>query len=155
MAPIPQNPDAYVKSIRAPPPPGAPYSLPIPGSERDGRSAVYRHWRFVDGPLLQTLDPSLLTAHDAFESTSKKRSSARALGTRHWNAATQTHGKFEWITYGEVAARRRNLGVGLVELHKNVGITGDQYGIGLWCQNRAEWQLTGKFLRLGGNDPLN
>lgn len=33
------------------------------------------------------------------------------------------------------------MGVGLVLLHEQIGITGKQYGIGLWCQNRPEWQL--------------
>ncbi|KAL9086645.1 MAG: hypothetical protein Q9159_004054 [Coniocarpon cinnabarinum] len=40
--------------LRIPPPPGQPHSVPLPGSKREGRSEVYRHWRFVDG-LIQTL----------------------------------------------------------------------------------------------------
>lgn len=104
---------------------------------------MYRHWRFIDGPLLQTLDPEVLTAHDAFEAAVKKRPSARCLGTRHYNPATKEFGKYEWITYGETATRRKNFGAGLVELHKKAGVTEDrQYGVGLWCQNRAEWQIT-------------
>jgi long-chain acyl-CoA synthetase len=58
------------KELQPPPEPGKPYSLPIPGSERPGRSAVYRHWRFMDG-LLETLDPNIRTAHDFFEDTGK------------------------------------------------------------------------------------
>lgn len=41
------------------PPKGKPYSLPIPGSQVEGKSAVYRHWNFVDRPLLETLDPAV------------------------------------------------------------------------------------------------
>lgn len=44
-----------------PPPKGQPYSVPIPGSEAPGRTAVYRHWRFKDQPLLETLDPAVHT----------------------------------------------------------------------------------------------
>ena len=44
--------------LRPPPPPGAPYSVPIPGSEIKGRSAVYRHWRCKD-ELVHTLDPEV------------------------------------------------------------------------------------------------
>ena len=33
------------------------------------------------------------------------------------------------------------MGCGLVALHENIGITGKQYGVGLWCQNRPEWQV--------------
>ena len=35
------------------------------------------------------------------------------------------------------------MGAGLVHLHKQVGVTEQSYGIGLWCQNRPEWQITG------------
>ena len=45
--------------LGAPPPKGQPYSVPIPGSQIEGRSAVYRNWRFVDKPLLETLDPAV------------------------------------------------------------------------------------------------
>lgn len=46
------------KEIAAPPPVGSPYSVALPGSEQEGRSKVYRHWRFQDG-LLKTLDPKV------------------------------------------------------------------------------------------------
>lgn len=145
MAPLSQDPDAYCRFLLEPPPPGSPYSLPIPGSARDGRSAVYRHWRFVDGPLLQTIDPAVLTAHDMFESSVKRKPNARCLGKRPWDSLTKTWGKYEWITYAETAQRRRNFGVGLVDLQKRAGVTEEKYGVGLWCQNRPEWQITGKF----------
>lgn len=138
-----QDPQAYVQALRAPPPLGAPHSLPIPGSEREGRSAVYRHWRFVDGPLLQTVDPTTLTAHDMFENSAKSRPNARCLGSRPWDPVTKTFGKYKWLTYKETAERRRNFGIGIVELHKTLGVTGSKYGVGLWCQNRPEWQITG------------
>lgn len=145
MAPVPQDPQAYAQALLEPPPPGSPYSLPIPGTERENRSAVYRHWRFPNGPLLQTIDPAVLTAHDMFESTAKRRANARCLGSRPWDPVTKTFGKYEWMTYAETAERRRNFGVGIVELHKKVGVTGEKYGVGLWCQNRPEWQVTGMF----------
>ncbi|KAK4980760.1 hypothetical protein LTR28_002245, partial [Elasticomyces elasticus] len=43
------------KEIMLPPPPGAPYSVALEGSQRHGRSKVYRHWRFKDA-LVTTLD---------------------------------------------------------------------------------------------------
>lgn len=46
------------KELGGPPPVGSPYSVALPGSEKPGRSKVYRHWGFQDG-LLKTLDPKV------------------------------------------------------------------------------------------------
>ncbi|KAK6583680.1 hypothetical protein PZA11_003410 [Diplocarpon coronariae] len=143
MAPLSQDSDALVKALRVPPPPGTPYSLPIPGSQVEGRTAVYRHWRFVDGPLLASLDPSAGTAHEMFEASVKRRPNARCLGHRPYDPVKKTHAeKFEWITYAETAVRRKNFGAGVVELHKLAGVAEEKYGVGLWCQNRPEWQIS-------------
>ncbi|TVY21074.1 Long chain acyl-CoA synthetase 7, peroxisomal [Lachnellula arida] len=136
-----QNPAAWVTAMKAPPPPGTAYSLPVPGSEREGRTPAYRHWRWVDKELPGTADPNAPTAHHAFEQSVKRQPNAKCLGVRPYDAATKTFGNYEWMTYGEVAVRRKNLGAGLVELHKKVGVTEEKYGVGLWCQNRPEWQL--------------
>lgn len=135
--------DANLKLLRTPPANVGPYSVPIPGSEVEGRSAVYRHWRFTSGPLLATVDPAIRTAHEVFESSVKKYPSKRCLGERSYDGATKTWGNFEWQTYAQVAERRRNFGVGIAELHRQIGVTNDKYGVGLWCQNRPEWQITG------------
>ena len=143
----PSDVAAAVAKISSPPPPGAPFALPVPNSATPNRSAAYRHWRFRDSPLLETLEAGVLTLHDAFEVSAKHVPKKQFLGWRPWNTATQTHDEtFVWMTYGEVAERRKNLGAGLVEIHKQVGVTADKYAIGLWCQNRPEWQITGMFL---------
>jgi long-chain acyl-CoA synthetase len=46
------------KDIMAPPPHGAPYSVPLPGTAQEGRTPVYRHWKFQK-ELLATLDPQV------------------------------------------------------------------------------------------------
>lgn len=48
------------------------------------------------------------------------------------------------MTYDEVKKRRANLGAGIVQVTKEAGVLDQKYGVGLWCQNRPEWQLTGK-----------
>jgi len=48
------------------------------------------------------------------------------------------------MDYGTVAERRKNYGAGLKQLHEKHGVTDSKFGIGLWCQNRPEWQLTGE-----------
>ncbi|KAL1883068.1 hypothetical protein VTK73DRAFT_9994 [Phialemonium thermophilum] len=142
MAP-PQEVESLIKSISARPPAGTPYSVPIPGTERENRSPVYRHWRFQNGPLLETLDPDVRTFHDIFESSLARQASQQCLGWRPWNSTTkQWESRYVWMTYAEVAGRRKNLGAGIVELHKAAGITEEKYGVALWSQNRPEWQIT-------------
>lgn len=144
MAPA-QDPAALQVELGAVPPPGSPYGVPVPGSERPGRSAVYRGWRFRDRELLTTYDPNVRSVHDLFEASARKRANKRCMGTRKWNPATQTWGdNFEWMTYAEVAERRKNFGAGVVEIHKRIGYPKDKYGIGVWSQNRPEWQIAGK-----------
>ncbi|TPX11037.1 uncharacterized protein E0L32_008074 [Thyridium curvatum] len=134
---------AAVDKISAPPPPGSPYALPVPGTETEGRTAVYRHWRFRDRPLIDTYDPEIQSLHDHFEISVKTYPKKRFLGWRPWNPTTQAwENKFVWMSYSEVAERRKNLGAGIVELHHRVGATGQKYGVGLWSQNRPEWEIT-------------
>jgi long-chain acyl-CoA synthetase len=130
------------QEIRPPPPPGKPYSVALPGSKVEGRTPVYRHWRFVDG-LLESLDPQIRTAHEFFEDTASKVPKNRCLGKRPWDVKTKKWGDYIWEDYATVQTRRRDAGAGLVLLHEKYGVFGKQYGVGLWCQNRPEWQITG------------
>ncbi len=123
-----------------PPPKGNPYSIADPNTEVQGRSKVYRHWRFRDGPLTN-IDPSIQSIHDLFESTVHRVPHAPCLGHRPWNSTKAAFGPYEWIDYETVQQRKNALGAGLIELHSREGITGANYGIGLWCQNRPEWQM--------------
>ncbi|OJD12742.1 hypothetical protein AJ78_06720 [Emergomyces pasteurianus Ep9510] len=126
----------------APPPKGTPESVQIPGTEQPGRSRVYRHWKIGSGELLKTLDPEVRTAHDLFESSAKRYPKNPCLGARSWDPVNKIWGPFQWMDYQTVKTRRAAFGVGLVELHNRLGVKGSQYGVGLWCQNRPEWQLT-------------
>ncbi|KAK3985780.1 hypothetical protein QBC44DRAFT_151835 [Cladorrhinum sp. PSN332] len=142
MAPK-QDTAAYINTIAQPPPPGSPYALPIPGTERPNRTPIYRHWRFLNGPLLETFDPAHRTIHDLFEVSVASVPRNKCLGHRPWNANTKTwENKYVWQTYAEVAERRKNFGAGIVELHQRIGVKEDKYAVGLWAQNRPEWQIT-------------
>jgi long-chain acyl-CoA synthetase len=121
---------------------GQPYSVPLPGSQKEGRTAVYRHWKFADKPVLEYLIPEIKTAHEAFEASSTRYPRNKCLGHRPYDAVTKKYGAYEWEDYETVARRRTNLGAGLVHLHRQAGVTAQKYGIGLWCQNRPEWQIT-------------
>lgn len=140
------NPEAkaLVEKYTTPPPPGSPYSLPVPGTERENRTHIYRNYAFRDGPLLERLEPHVMTVHDLFEETWQYRPQKRMLGWRPWNPSTKTWDpKYVWSTYGEIAERRKNFGTGIVELHHRVGVPAhSKYGVGIWAQNRPEWQIT-------------
>ncbi|KAI9843379.1 MAG: hypothetical protein M1838_002634 [Thelocarpon superellum] len=128
------------KALAVPPPPGSPYSVPIPGSEQPGRSKIYRHWRSKDG-LLQTLDPTVTTVHELFESSATRIPKNKCLGHRPYDPVTKTWGAYVWEDYQTVQERRAAIGAGIVELHEQLGVQGRQYPVGLWSQNRPEWQL--------------
>ena len=66
------------------------------------------------------------------------------LGFRPYDPSTKTFGPYEWMSYQIVRRRRANFGVGIMQLHKQVGIINEKYGVGLWSQNRPEWQITGR-----------
>ncbi|KAJ6004820.1 hypothetical protein N7540_012619 [Penicillium herquei] len=124
------------------PPKGKPYSVAIPGTEKPGRSPIYRAWS-AQKELIKSLDPKVTTAHEMFESTANRIPKNHCLGWRSFNTTTKTFEPYQWITYETVQKRRTNFGAGLVELHiKHDCHQPGQYGIGLWCQNRPEWQIT-------------
>ncbi|KAF1844885.1 long-chain-fatty-acid-CoA ligase/ protein binding protein [Cucurbitaria berberidis CBS 394.84] len=128
--------------LHAPPPKGQAYSLPLPGTEAQGRSAIYRHWRFTDKPLLETLIPEITTPHEAFENSVARYPRNKCLGHRPYDPVSKTFGAYVWEDYETIAKRRKNFGAGLVHLHKQAGVTAAKYGVGLFCQNRPEWQIT-------------
>lgn len=143
-----RDPVALQKELGTPAPAGTPQGVPVPGSERPGRSAVYRNLRFRDRPLLTTYDPDVRSIHDLFEVSARKRPNKRCFGTRKWNPATQDWaGVYEWSTYGEVAEQRKLFGAGIVEIHKRINYPKDKFGVGIWSQNRPEWQIAGTFCR--------
>jgi long-chain acyl-CoA synthetase len=143
MAPNPEV-TALLSQLSTPPPPGSPHAVPLPGTGTATRSPIYRHWRFKDGPLLSGLTPDVRTFHEMFLDSAKRFPKNKCLGTRPWNPTTKSwENKYVWETYADVAERSKNFGTGIVEAHRRVGITADKFGVGLWCQNRAEWQITG------------
>ncbi|KAF2861252.1 acetyl-CoA synthetase-like protein [Piedraia hortae CBS 480.64] len=129
------------KRLAVPPPAGAPYSVSLPGTETPGRSPIYRHWRIKDESMLKTLDPTVTTLHEAFEQSWQRVPRHNCLGYRPYDAKTKSWGPFVWESYEQIAKRRTDFGAGLIALHEAVGVPGQQYGVGLWCQNRPEWQI--------------
>ncbi|KAJ5927265.1 hypothetical protein N7516_009038 [Penicillium verrucosum] len=133
---------AKAEELKRAPPKGVAYSVAIPGTEQPGRSRVYRAWN-AQKELLTTLDPQITTAHDMFESTANRQPKSHCLGWRPYNSTTKSFDQYQWLTYETVQKRRAAFGAGLVELHhKHECHRSGQYGVGLWSQNRPEWQIT-------------
>jgi long-chain acyl-CoA synthetase len=128
--------------LHDPPAKGQPYSVPLPGTQTADRTAIYRHWRFTDKPLFESLVPEIRTPHEAFENSITRYPRNKCLGHRPYDAATKKFGPYVWQDYETVAKRRKDFGAGLVHLHRQAGVTAAKYGVGLWCQNRPEWQIT-------------
>lgn len=76
--------------------------------------------------------------------TANNHPSRKCLGYRPFDPNTKEFGPYQWMDYSTVQRRRANFGVGIVEANKLAGVTDRKYGVGLWCQNRPEWQLTGR-----------
>jgi long-chain acyl-CoA synthetase len=77
-----------------------------------------------------------------FEVTALRIPNSPCLGWRPYDPAKKVYGPYEWMDYATVQKRRANFGVGLVEIHKQAGISESKYGVGLWSQNRPESQIT-------------
>jgi len=142
MSPNPKA-EAQIAILKTPPPAGSPYAVPLPNTEREGRSPIYRHWRYQDKPLLETFDPAIRTFYDYFQDAVARFPKNKCLGARTWDTATQSWSpKFSWQTFAEVDTRSKNFGSGIVELHQRLGVPRGNHGVGIWCQNRPEWQIT-------------
>ncbi|KAL2890917.1 AMP-binding enzyme [Ceratocystis lukuohia] len=134
---------ALQKDLALTPPPGQPHGVAIPGSQRENRTAVYRHWRLRETGMLETYDADIRTTHDLFEDVARRQASMSCLGNRPWNRDTRSwENSYAWLTFAEVAERRKNLGAGIVEVMQAAGVEPNSiYGVGLWSQNRVEWQI--------------
>lgn len=111
-----------IKKFAIAPPAGKPHGVAVTGSERPGRSPIFRHHAIGDGPLLATLDPKVQTQHDAFEKGANTNPNGNCLGWREHNKATNTWSPYQWWTYETVRQKRNNVGAGLVALHSKAGV---------------------------------
>jgi long-chain acyl-CoA synthetase len=142
MAPV-RDVEAYLSDLAKPPPAGSPYGLAVPGSERPGRTAIYRHHRFRDTELMTTVDPEIHSYHDLFESAAARWPNKPCLGARAWDPVTRTHlGKYDWLSFAQVRERKANFGAGLAELGRAINHPSETFPVGVWSQNRIEWQIS-------------
>ncbi|KAG8217331.1 hypothetical protein J3R82DRAFT_5426 [Butyriboletus roseoflavus] len=116
-------------------------SVPVAGTKRPGQTAHYRSALFG---LLDVNTPQVFkTLPEIFDNGCSYNPDARLLGHRPV-ISTQPlkFGPYAWQTYKQVDVRRRKVGSALHQLFKS-GIlkTEDLETVGIWAQNRPEWQI--------------
>lgn len=124
--PLPDNVDYNIQSIA------------VPGTKRPGQTAHYRNalYGFVDVNALPTLP-------DIFDNGYNINPDSRLLGHRPLVSTNPLKfGPYVWQTYKQVDGRRRRIGSALHRLFSQGELQGeDLETVGIWSQNRPEWQL--------------
>ncbi|TFK29789.1 long-chain-fatty-acid-CoA ligase [Coprinopsis marcescibilis] len=114
----------------------------VAGTKRPGQSAHYRNgvWGLIDEHT-----PNTLTTLDQVWADGLKVGANREfLGWRP--IISQNPLKFaptySWLTYSQVDVRRKYVGSALHTLFQKGELAGDVYPtVGIWSQNRPEWQI--------------
>jgi len=113
-------------------------SIAVPGTKRPGQTAHYQNaiYGLVDASVLSTLP-------DIFNNGYNTNPDARLLGHRPIVSTNPLKfGPYVWQTYKQVDARRRRIGSALHSLFSRGVLKGDDLEtVGVWSQNRPEWQL--------------
>ncbi|CAK5264705.1 unnamed protein product [Mycena citricolor] len=118
-------------------------SLPLPGTKRPGQTAHYVNAMWG---LLDPAEHRLKTVADIFISGMSLGKDRPLLGHRPVLSKKPLTfaNRYEWLTYGQVDVRRRNLGSGLLQLFSDPasGVGGGELEtVGIWSINRPEWQI--------------
>ncbi|KZV81333.1 acetyl-CoA synthetase-like protein [Exidia glandulosa HHB12029] len=129
---VPYPPDADLKR----------QGIALPDSKRPGQTAVYASawW-----PSIQPTDYGVHVLADVFESGLSRGPQRALLGSRPripHSSPAKLERRYVWQSYGEVDARRRDLGSALYTLFRDGTLGGgDLPTIGVWMVNRSEWQI--------------
>ncbi|EPQ27286.1 uncharacterized protein PFL1_05209 [Pseudozyma flocculosa PF-1] len=114
-------------------------TLPVPGTQKPGFSAIYRN---AAVPELKTTQ----TTYDIFARGKSFDPKAQCAGWRPWNADKKNfENYYEWLSYDEVEEQRTAVGSALTHLARQ-GKLGDDVGdrdwsVGLWVLNRPEYLI--------------
>ncbi|KAF9228645.1 long-chain-fatty-acid-CoA ligase [Gyrodon lividus] len=127
--PLPENFDSNNQSVA------------VPGTKRPGQTAHYRNAFYG---LIDVNTPGILkTLPDIFDNGYNINPDDRLLGHRPV-ISTQPlkFGPYVWQTYRQVDVRRRRIGSSLHSLFQSGELKAeDMETVGIWSQNRPEWQL--------------
>ncbi|THH06751.1 hypothetical protein EW145_g3864 [Phellinidium pouzarii] len=114
----------------------------VPGTRRPGQTGHYRNG--VWGLTMLESQPYVRTLPDIFELGLKLSKNDPFLGYRPVLSTNPLKyvGHFVWSTYAQVDVRRRNIGSALHKLFTDGVLGGGELDtVGIWSQNRPEWQI--------------
>ncbi|TFK55189.1 acetyl-CoA synthetase-like protein [Heliocybe sulcata] len=116
-------------------------SVEVPGTKKPGQTGHYRNGYW--GLIPVGAEPNRLsTLLDIYNNGYALSKDLPFLGYRPKISENDFAKQFVWQTYGEVDVRRRAIGSALHALfQKGVLGGGDMETVGIWSQNRPEWQI--------------
>ncbi|KAF8630423.1 hypothetical protein AX15_002971 [Amanita polypyramis BW_CC] len=117
-------------------------AVSVPGTKRTGQTAHYRNAIF--GLLTEENTDSLKTVDEIYLTGLKVGRNQPFLGHRPIVSKDPLRfaSKYVWLTYGEVDNRRRYIGSALHAMFAKGELGGGDYDtVGIWSQNRPEWQI--------------
>ncbi|KAF8590444.1 acetyl-CoA synthetase-like protein [Ramaria rubella] len=118
-------------------------SVEIPGTRRPGQTGIYRNAAWPE-LLNYNSDHARSSLYDVFQSGLARSPNEPCLGYRPIVSTNPLKfaPSYSWQTYTQVDERRRNVGSALAFLwQQGLAGGGDLPTIGLWSQNRPEWQV--------------
>ncbi|KZS99134.1 long-chain-fatty-acid-CoA ligase [Sistotremastrum niveocremeum HHB9708] len=115
----------------------------VPGSKRPGQTGHIRNSAF---PFIDLDTPEAPKSVDQlFEAGLAKSGDKPFLGHRAVTSTNPlTHANhYTWQSYKQIDQRRRYVGSALEKLFRDgsVGVAGELQSVGVWSQNRPEWQI--------------
>ncbi|KAF8654112.1 hypothetical protein AX16_003645 [Volvariella volvacea WC 439] len=133
------------RSIVIPFPNVIPYekqAVEVPGTRRPGQTGHYRNAVFG---LIDLNTPGVIkTVDEIFELGLSRGKNRPFLGYRKVvsKEPLKFAASYTWETYGQIDQRRRHIGSALTKLFRDGQLGGGEFDtIGIWSQNRPEWQL--------------
>lgn len=118
------------------------HSDPVPGTETEEFSPIFRNGYLKGGEPVGYLHDSLLTFYDFFEQSVKLFGKNKSIGHREFNPKT---GKFNeyysWDTYDQLAANRTKFGSAMMHLVEKYAPDADleNFVLTLFSANKPEW----------------
>ncbi|EIM90194.1 acetyl-CoA synthetase-like protein [Stereum hirsutum FP-91666 SS1] len=117
-------------------------AVEVPGTKKPGQTGHYRNGLYG---LVDSKTPNVLTTlTEIFEVGLARSRDLTCLGHRPVISTNPLKyaDHFVWNTYADSDIRRRQIGSALHHLFKNGVLGGGEYDtVGIWSQNRPEWQF--------------